>query len=217
MVKSQKLIRPQKFIRAFALMCQKSKTTEDDWQGDGWGIALKMKNYEWQVYKSLKPIWEDQEGFSQFQKTKMFVVHSRSASFVSQKGIVEYNQPYVSDDYCFVFNGMLKGVKIRRKSRGKIGAQKIFNLLLDNLKTNSPKNSLRRVEQLLLRNSKKLEGLNIGLAYKDKFYVLCQHQSEYEDYFSIRYNMDKDPTIVVSEEIDNYFFKKMRKGEIKVF
>ncbi len=194
-------------------MCEKSRAPDGDWQGDGWGIASKGQS--WEVYKTLKPIWKDRDKFQEFGETDIFAVHARSAGFPDQKGIIEYNQPYINDLLCYVFNGMIRGVSLSMPLEGKIGAQKIFSLLKQQIKNKSPEQALEHVDNLIINNSKKIEGMNIGIVYEDKFYVLCEYENN-NDYFGIRYYQDNDLTLVCSEQIGSYQWRYMKKSEILV-
>lgn len=211
LVRSKKAIKPGKLLSQFASMCQKSQAPDGDWQGDGWGIAVNSQN--WKLYKSLKPIWKEQDKFREFGEANIFVVHARSAGFPQHRGFVEYNQPYISDGLCFVFNGMIKGVKIDRPLSGKIGAQKIFSLIQQEEKNNSPAETLKLVDKLLMENSKKVMGMNIAVAKDNKFYVLCEYENNPE-YFAVRYYQDGGLTLVCSEPIGTYKWKQMGKGEV---
>jgi predicted glutamine amidotransferase len=213
-LKSKKLLKPEFFLQKFALKCRQSKALDGDWQGDGWGIGYKV-NKEWKVYKSLRPIWREKEVFSSFPKTCLFTVHARSA-FGDTKGVLEFNQPFIKDDCLFVFNGNIKGVRLRKVVKGKIGAQKIFNLFLYFLKNNSLKAALKKTEALLLQNSSFVYGLNIGVVFKDKVYALCQFQSKDENYFSLRFFNGSDFKIIASESILNSGFVKIKKGKVKI-
>jgi len=121
-------------------MCQRSHAPDGDWQGDGWGVAWQIDK-SWKIHKSLSPIWEDLDKFSTIPQTNLFIVHARSAGFPQHKNTLEFNQPYLHNNLCFVFNGMIRGVKIQRVLGGKIGAQKVFSFLIEEMKT---KNDPRR-------------------------------------------------------------------------
>lgn len=222
LIRSKKKIKPETLLNKFALMCQKSRAPDGDLQGDGWGIALrqssgqaKIKDEKWEVYKSLKPIWEERDKFHKFPESDLFVVHARSAGFPQHKGNIEFNQPFIQDDLCFVFNGMIKGVKIGKKLTGKIGAQKIFSLILDEKRGKSIEEVLKSVNKLLLEKSEKIIGMNIGVVKENKFYILCEYEKN-SNYFGIRYFKNKNLTIACSQSIGSYAFKVMNKGEILV-
>jgi len=213
MVRSKKKIKPQELLSQFAAMCQVSRAPDDDWQGDGWGIAIKSQI--WEVHKSLNPIWEDKDVFDKFPKTDVFVAHARSAGFPQHKGNIVYNQPYIDGSLCFVFNGLIRGVTVQRKLKGEIGAQKIFSLILEELDSSKPDEALKTVDKLIVANSKKITGLNIGLVKNDHFYALCRYDGNI-DYFSLHYVEDGGITLLCSEPIGKYEWKTMQKGEILV-
>ncbi len=220
LVRSEKKIKPQKLLSQFASMCQKSRAPDGDWQGDGWGMAYKtqnskLKTQNWQIHKSLKPIWEERDKFGQFEETNVFVAHARSAGFPQHKGNIAFNQPFIDNDLCFVFNGLIRGVTVQRKLKGEIGAQKIFSLILEELGSSKPDEVLKTVDKLIVANSKKITGMNIGLARNNKFYLLCEYDGN-ASYFAVRYFQNNDLTIVCSEPIGKYEWKTMQKGEILV-
>lgn len=210
LVRSKNKIKPEKLLNQFASMCEKSHDPGGDRQGDGWGIAVGRE-----VYKSLKPIWKEKEKFKEFGETNTFVVHARSAGFPHHRGNIEYNQPYISNGLCFVFNGMIKGVKLRRILEGKIGAQKIFSLIQIEEKDKTIDATLRIVDKLLLENSKKVTGMNIGVVKNNKFYLLCEYENN-PSYFGIRYYHRDNLTLVCSEPIGDYNWEIMQKSQILV-
>ena len=213
LVKSKKEISPKTLLEEFADMCRDSQTEEGDWQGDGWGVAWYGKN-GWEDRKSLLPIWEERKKFGKVPRTRALVAHARSATFAKDKGNIDYNQPFLSGDYCYVFNGMVQGVSLA--AEGQIGAQKIWSLLQKELKTSKPLQALKNLNELLRKNSREIKGLNIGLATKDNFFALCGKQSN-GDYFTLRKLLNGDLEIVCSEEIGNFKFEKIKEGEIVAF
>ena len=184
------------------------------------GIAVKTRNSKletrsWEIYKSLSPIWEERNKLRNFPEANIFAVHARSAGFPQHRGNIEFNQPYISDDLCFVFNGMIKGVKLGMQLEGKIGAQKIFSLIRQEQKDKSIDGTLRIVDKLILDNAKKILGMNIGLVKDNKFYVLCEYENN-PAYFGIRFHQDNLLSLVCSEPVGSYDWKMMKKGEILV-
>jgi len=204
------------FVVQFAQMCQRSTGLNGEgWQGDGWGVAWQEKE-KWNLNKSLSPIWKDQIKFASIPRTKLFVAHARSAGFPQHKNNLDFNQPYISDNLCFVFNGMIRGVKIPRVLEGQIGAQKIFSYLKQEIRRYSPDRALRQLNQELHKYSKIIEGMNIGLISNDKLYVLCQFNNN-QDYFGLRYTQNPEETIICSEPIARYSWNLMGKGEVLIF
>jgi len=213
LVRYEKSINPQPLLQEFANMCEKSRAPDGDWQGDGYGIAW-MENGAWQLTKSLTPIWESQESFSHVSETKMLVVHARSAGFPQHKGNIEFNQPYIRDSLCFVFNGMVRGVKLSMPLEGAIGAQKIFSLIKILLKKETPETALKIVDELLRNNTTEIVGMNIGLVQNVTFHILCEY-ADNADYFGVRYFKDNGLTLVCSQPIGDFRWKIMKRGEVR--
>src|SRR3989344_5555621 len=192
-------IDPQSLLRDFAAMCQRSRAPDGDWQGDGYGIAWQ-KDGQWRLYKSLKPIWQDEDIFSKIGAVNLLVAHARSAGFPQHKGNIEFNQPYVADSLCFVFNGMIKGVRLNMPLDGKIGAQKIFSLLLKEANIKSTKEALQSVRSLILANSQKIEGMNIGLVQEGRLYSFCEY-ADNTNYFNLHFVQKRGLSLICSQPL----------------
>ena len=123
-------------------MAKNSKSLDGDWQGDGWGIAWQSRDLGWNLKKSVHPIWDEEEVFSQIPKTRLFFVHARSSSFLHHKKVLAYNQPFICDPFVFVFNGLLREVSFPYRVAGNIGSQKIWKIFTDLLQQSSPKEAL---------------------------------------------------------------------------
>ncbi len=202
LAKSKQPISPKKILNSFAKMAQKSKAFDGDWQGDGWGFSW-LENNKWQQYQSLKPIWKDIGQFSKFPKSNIFSVHARSASFPEHKNNIEYNQPYINESYSYVFNGLLRGVTLSLP--GDIGAQKIWSLLNGYLKNINLTQALYKTTDILKKNSKNIQALNIGIAGKNTISAYC-HYTKHPDYYSLKYSDNSDVKIICSEVIDGFSF-----------
>lgn len=214
LVRSEEKIKPQELLSQFAAMCKVSRAPDGDWQGDGYGIAWKERG-QWKLIKSLLPIWKDKDSFSKIPTTNLLVAHARSAGFPQHKGNIVYNQPYIEDSLCFVFNGLIRGVTIQRKLKGEIGAQKIFNLIIEELDNSKPDEALKIIDKLIVENSKKITGLNIGLVKDNRFYALCRYDGN-KDYFSLHFVENDEVTLLCSQPLGKYDWKTMQKGEILV-
>lgn len=111
-------------LTPFAQIAENSR----EYQGHGWGCSW-LKNsadssVQWQHYHNIKPVWDDD--IHQFGSTTLLLVHARSA-FRDEGIAVENNMPFTDGKSVFIFNGELRGVKI--KSEGRIGAEKIYNYI----------------------------------------------------------------------------------------
>ncbi|MGD2171866.1 MAG: hypothetical protein PVI79_11880 [Gammaproteobacteria bacterium] len=94
-----------------------------EYQGHGWGCAWREAG-GWRQYHDIRPVWEDDK--RDFGSTRLLLVHARSA--FRDEGIrVENNMPFSDGRSMFIFNGELRGVRI--KSEGRIGAEKIYNYI----------------------------------------------------------------------------------------
>lgn len=214
LVKSQTPIFPQELILKFAKMSYKSRAPDGDIQGDGWGFAYLNPKDKWITDKSLNSIWDDTKTFSRYPKSQIFTVHARSAMLKSQKNTLRYNQPYVNKKYCYVFNGFLRGVSLKENPEGEIGAQKIWSLLRKSLKKDSEeKEALRNTKDILEVGTKKLCGLNIGLANKESIAALCYHQNNHQ-YYTLYYFKNAALKIICSEPLEGFGFKKMHSGDM---
>ena len=216
MVKSSQPLDTKALLTEFAQMCRLSRTPEKDRQADGWGVAWPEDNH-WQLHKSLKPIWQDSTTFASIPQSQVLIAHARSASFANQTGILEYNQPYTDANLAFVFNGLIRAVKLPSPVPGKIGAQKTFHLLKQQLKNNSSlPSALTHVYQLLAASSASLRGLNLGLAQGNTLAALCAYQED-PDYFTLHYHLSPSLKLICSQPIGNYQYNKMKQREILLF
>ena len=152
-------------VAQFAAMCQRSRGSDGDWQGDGWGVAWWHEAEAWQHHHSVAPIWTEAMIIQQLPPTRQLVVHARSASFAHQKGNVAYNQPYLWSTYAFVFNGFIQGVRLPRRIPGTIGAEKIRYLVQERLHQGvTLQQALQGVVDVLVRHSRDIRACNLGLS-----------------------------------------------------
>jgi glutamine amidotransferase len=180
------------YLEKFAEVSKNSK----EYQGHGWGCAFSQ-NDKWHYYKNVRPIWEDD--LSQFESTKRLIVHARSA-FKDEGIAVENNMPFFDDKYIFIFNGELRGVKI--KEEGRIGAEKIFNYIKRFDRTN-PGEMLIKGTDLIIKRSNYIRAMNIILSGKDASYIYS-YFNEDPEYFTMYINQELDNIIVCSEKLPGY-------------
>lgn len=158
-------------LEQFAKKCKTDLSLEDDWQGDGWGFTYLDTHDSWQTHKSLRPIWDDYNS-RKYPRSKIFMIHARSASYNKSLDDVTVNQPYANSKYAFVFNGNLAGVKIKRRIPGKIGAQKLWFLVREFLEKDEPDVALKEFGDYLLPKISKLHAMNIGVSDKQDIYAI---------------------------------------------
>ena len=194
------------YLKKFALISKNSK----EYQGHGWGFAYRKED-RWQVYKNIKPIWED--NLEVFGKTTLFVAHARSA-FQDKDIRVENNMPFISDDIIYIFNGELHGVKLLEK--GRIGAEKIFNFILRFYKGDLLK-ALQKGTDIIEKRSKYIRAMNIIIADK-KQACLSSLFNEDDEYFTMHLKKDETNLVICSVPFpDDDGWKKIENRTVKVF
>ena len=213
LVKSLEPIEVGKLLTKFAYVAKNSRTTEGDWQGDGWGVSWLRDDGEWKLHKSLNPIWEEVAIVNRVPETRVALIHARSASFERDKGKLEYNQPYIAGKLAYVFNGLLKGVKLNEKVEGDIGAQKIFSLIRKMSDGGGLSGRMASVYKLLKNNSIAIKGFNIGLADASNLYALSDYM-DHPEYFNLRYFESLNLKMICSEEFGDFEWKLVKKGRV---
>lgn len=160
-------------LRPFAELSRHSS----EFQGHGWGCAW-LEGDSWKQYHDIRPIWEDD--LSQFGSTHLLLVHARSA-FRDEGIVVENNMPFSDGESVFIFNGELRGVRI--KSEGRIGAEKIFNYIRRFDKGDKLAATARAVD-IINKRSAYLRAMNIILSDGEQS-VLSTRYNEDPDYFQM--------------------------------
>lgn len=176
----------EEYLRSFA----DAARTSPEYQGDGWGIAF-LQNSRWKHYKNIKPIWEDD--LAQFGKTNRLITHARSA-FKNEGISIENNMPFYDDRYIFVFNGELRGVKV--KEQGRIGAEKIFNFIKRFDKGNIF-SAIAKATEILSKKSTYVKAMNFVITDENAAYVYSQH-NENKNYFTLHKKINNSIIIVCS-------------------
>lgn len=203
LAKSVTAFSPAILLEKFSDMSQKSKALDGDWQGDGWGVSTKNVDGSWKTYTSLSPIWEESNTFTSLQPTTHLVVHARSASFPSQKGILEYNQPFIQGNIAFVFNGLLKGVSFPTPIAGTIGAQKIWTIAKKHLQEMTVSEALSQTIQTLNKHTKTIQALNVGITDGTSIFAYNQYM-DFPEYYSLHLHKEKTLSFIVSEPLEGY-------------
>lgn len=221
-IRSEKDFEINPYLEKFAIMCKNSKEN----QGHGWGLSFIDEYNNFQHYKNINPVWIDDFHFTKNKKTKILIAHARSA-FEDKDIKIENNMPFYDDKYVFIFNGELRGVKI--KEQGKIGAEKIFNFIKRFDKGNL-KEALEKAVSIIKKRTDYIKALNIIIADKKNVFVNNFFTLD-EDYFCLRikneYNIENNEAnesliynkridnklIICSQELDNSNeWKKLEQG-----
>ncbi len=165
----------------FAGIAKNSK----EYQGHGWGCAYRDETAGWKFYRNINPVWEDD--FSRFGATRLLVAHARSA-FEDKDIVIENNMPFFDGRTVFIFNGELRGVKIREA--GRIGAEKIFNYIrrFDNGDT---RQALAKAVAIIRKRTRHIRGMNIIMVNESGIFV-SSYFSEDDDYFTLRFREGRE-------------------------
>lgn len=174
------------YLKNFADVAKHSR----EYQGHGWGFAYLL-NGKWNYYKNIIPIWQDD--FTQFGNTNRLIAHARSA--FKDEGIeIENNMPFYDDKYIFIFNGELRGVKIRED--GRIGAEKIFNYI-KRFDKGIIKEALKKGIDIITKKSAYVKAMNIMITDDVAVYVYSKFNED-DEYFTMHRKIMNDTLVICS-------------------
>jgi predicted glutamine amidotransferase len=179
----------KEYLTRFAEVSRNSR----EYQGHGWGCAF-TENGSWKYYHNVNPIWEDD--FSSFGSSSRLMVHARSA-FKDEGIAVENNMPFNDDNYVFIFNGELRGVKIREE--GRIGAEKIFNYI-KRFDRGDAEEMMRRGTGAIIKRSNYVRAMNIIFSARNSSYVFSLFNED-PDYFTMYSWRDSESVIICSDKL----------------
>ena len=178
-------------LEPFAQVAQ----TSPEYQGHGWGCSWREGD-QWRHYHNIPPIWEDD--LSQFENTWLLLVHARSA-FRDEGIVIENNMPFSDGESVFIFNGELRGVRI--KSEGRIGAEKIYNYIR-RFDRGDKLAALDKGTGIIARRSAYVRAMNIILSAGKQTWMSTRY-SENPDYFQMHGKQDGDLRLVCSQPFEN--------------
>ena len=168
-------------LNQFAEVAKNSK----EYQGHGWGCAYQDPAGRWQFYRNINPVWQDD--LSRFSETTLLVAHARSA-FEDRDIVVENNMPFFDGRTVYIFNGELRGVKIREE--GRIGAEKIFNFIRRFDKGDTLQ-ALSKAVGIIKNRTRHIRGMNIIMVNETGIFV-SSYFTEDETYFTMSYREGSD-------------------------
>ena len=166
-----------------------------EFQGHGWGCSWRTDD-EWRHYHHIDPVWEDD--FSRFGETSLLLVHARSA-FRDEGIVIENNMPFSDGESVFIFNGELRGVRI--KSDGRIGAEKIYNYIR-RFDRDDKLAALGKAVGIIKKRSAYVRAMNIILCDGEQS-CLSTSYSEDPDYFQMHQKKTEDMHLVCSQPFSN--------------
>jgi len=169
--------------------------TSTEFQGHGWGCSWREAG-RWQHYHNIKPIWEDD--LSRFDETSLLLAHARSA-FRDEGIIVENNMPFSDGESVFIFNGELRGVRI--KSEGRIGAEKVYNYIR-RFDQGDKLAALKKATSIIARQSTYVRAMNIVMSDGTGIW-LSTNYNENPDYFQMHQKQEGELKLVCSHPFAN--------------
>jgi len=193
-------------LKNFAAIAKSSK----EYQGHGWGCAYLDETVGWKFYKNIDPIWEDD--FNRFNETTLLVAHARSA-FEDRDIVVENNMPFFDGRTVYIFNGELRGVKIREE--GRIGAEKIFNYIRRFDKGDTCKALVKAVD-IIKKRTRYIRGMNIIMVNDEGIFV-SSYFTEDDAYFTMRYRQGKELVICSAPYPADNDWQKISNDSVRVW
>ncbi len=190
LVENPRGINPNPFLRSFRDVCKNSR----EYQGHGWGCAWLDTERQWRLYHCIDPIWDDPK--ADFPETPLFLVHARSA--FRDEGIeIENNMPFTDGESVFLFNGELRGVRI--KAEGRIGAEKIYNFIrrFDHGDLGA---AVDRGVEIIDKRTRYIRAMNFFLATPDAVH-LCSWFGEDPNYFQVHRAQTGETHLICSDPL----------------
>jgi predicted glutamine amidotransferase len=201
-LRSSREFDPSPIMSDFKERCRRSS----EYQGHGFGVTLRASGL-WERRRCLAPIWEDTEALP--AGVDVLMVHARSA-FRNEGIDIENNMPFYRGDLSFVFNGEIRGIRL--KAPGRIGAEKLFHLILERQRSGLP-DAIGAVDRLVRSRSQYVRAMNVAITDGSAIYAHCRF-SERPDYFTLHFR-EGDLGGVSSEPLDGSF-RPMENGETRV-
>lgn len=177
-------------LEKFADMSRQSS----EFQGHGWGCAWRAGE-QWQLHHDINPVWE--ADFSAFTETKLLLVHARSA-FRDEGIAIENNMPFSDGESIFIFNGELRGVRI--KSEGRIGAEKIYNYIR-RFDRGDKLQATQKAVDIIAKRSSHIRAMNLLLSDGQQS-IVSSHYSETPEYFQLHRAQRQDMQLLCSQPLD---------------
>ncbi|MCP4626632.1 MAG: hypothetical protein GY850_24470 [bacterium] len=193
-------------LKKFAEIAKNSK----EYQGHGWGCAYLDTSSGWKFYKNINPVWQNE--FDQFGETTLLVVHARSA-FEDRDIVVENNMPFFDGRTVFIFNGELRGVKI--KAEGRIGAEKIFNYIR-RFDKGDTRQALEKAVGIIRKRTRYIRGMNIIMVNEAGIFV-SSYFTEDDEYFTMSFKEGRELVICSAPYPTEKNWRKIANDSLRVW
>jgi glutamine amidotransferase len=179
----------ERYLEPFAEIAR----TSTEFQGHGWGCGW-MTPEGWRLYHDIAPVWEDPS--PPRGRTRLLVAHARSA--FRDEGIeVRNNMPFTDGRSLFVFNGELRGVRL--KESGRIGAEKVFNFIR-RFDRGDMAEAMRKGLAIVERRTRYVRAMNIIIADAEAVRVTNRFNDS-PSYFQMHVSEDRERLVVCSDPL----------------
>jgi glutamine amidotransferase len=179
----------ERYLEPFAEIAR----TSTEFQGHGWGCGW-MTPEGWRLYHDIAPVWEDPS--PPRGRTRLLVAHARSA--FRDEGIeVRNNMPFTDGRSLFVFNGELRGVRL--KESGRIGAEKVFNFIR-RFDRGDMAEAMRKGLAIVERRTRYVRAMNIIIADAEAVRVTNRFDDS-PSYFRMHVSQDRERLVVCSDPL----------------
>ena len=165
----------EEHLEAFTEVARNSR----EFQGHGWGCAW-LEAGRWRIYRNITPIWEDRH--RPRGRSPLLLAHARSA-FRDEGVRVANNMPFFDGERMFLFNGELRGVRIRE--HGRIGAEKVFNFV-KRFDRGDLRSALERGLPLIEKRTRYVRAMNVVVTDASFRVTVASRFNEDPDYFQMR-------------------------------
>ena len=193
-------------LKKFAVIAKDSK----EYQGHGWGCAYLDTSSSWKFFKNINPIWQSE--FNQFGQTTQLVAHARSA-FEDRDIVVENNMPFFDGRTVFIFNGELRGVKIREE--GRIGAEKIFNYIR-RFDKGDTRQAMEKAVGIIRKRTRYIRGMNIIMVNESGIFV-SSYFTEDDEYFTMSYKEGRELLICSAPYPADNNWQKIANDSVRIW
>lgn len=179
--------------------------TSSEYQGHGWGCGW-MTSTGWRLYHGIDPVWEDPSPPRGY--TRLLVAHARSA--FRDEGIeVCNNMPFFDGRSLFLFNGELRGVRLKEK--GRIGAEKVFNFI-KRFEHGDMAEAMRKGIGIVERRTRYVRAMNIIIADAQAIHVTNRFNDS-PDYFRMHVSDSPERLVVCSDPLPRDDSESSGEGE----
>ena len=164
---------------------------------DGWGIAF-LQNGEWNIHKSLQPIFEDPlvEQFRNLNTT-LAIIHARYGS-VGNKSMAN-THPFQKNEFVFCHNGTIEEAipfSPEFTPRGSTDSEQLFYSILTNLQTAKATEAIKTALQSLNNNTSS----NFIFSNKEVSFIAIRKGS-HKKYLQMSLGRTEEMVVVSSEII----------------